>query len=199
MAIDPVCHMEVDPKNPPGGSSRYDGEVFYFCNPGCKKKFDASPETYLNLSEETADTAAMMMAAGAVVEKEGRNTAVDPVCGMIVDKDHAISRQISGRDYYFCMDSCARTFEAPEKELQNMKRRVTVALTGVVLLAMFRVAVYLGLAAGASILRFPQSSSPSCCLANIWRKLLKKEVQPRLRNYWTYGRRWPVSLRMAKK
>ena len=177
MAIDPVCHMEVDPKNPPGGSSRYDGEVFYFCNPGCKKKFDAAPETYLNLSEESTDTAAMMMAAGAVVEKEGRNTAVDPVCGMIVDKDHAISRQISGRDYYFCMDSCARTFEAPEKELQNMKRRVTVALTGVVLLAMFRVAVYLGLAAGASILTWVPFKSLPFFTAGVWLFLFVTPIQ----------------------
>ena len=36
IAIDPVCKMEVDTANPPGGKSEYQGDTFYFCAPGCK-------------------------------------------------------------------------------------------------------------------------------------------------------------------
>ncbi len=73
----------------------------------------------------------------------------DPVCGMVVDEKTAIKRTIGGRDYYFCSHSCAETFEAPEKEMRRMKRRVTVALSGAVAIGIIRLAVFLGLAAGA--------------------------------------------------
>jgi YHS domain-containing protein len=48
MAIDPVCAMTVDEKNPPGGSSEYKGQKYYFCSRGCKVAFDKNPEKYLN-------------------------------------------------------------------------------------------------------------------------------------------------------
>jgi len=41
MAVDPVCGMKVDEKNPPGGTSTYKGKTYYFCAMGCKKSFDA--------------------------------------------------------------------------------------------------------------------------------------------------------------
>lgn len=47
-AIDPVCDMEVDTSNPPGGQSEYQGNSYYFCAPGCKRAFDEEPEGYLN-------------------------------------------------------------------------------------------------------------------------------------------------------
>ena len=78
--------------------------------------------------------------------------AKDPICGMVVPKERSIKREVGGRTYYFCSENCVRTFEVPEAELKSMKRRVTIALTGVLLLAIFRAAVFLGLAAGATIL-----------------------------------------------
>lgn len=150
MAVDPVCHMEVEPDKA-AGSSEFEGKTYYFCNVKCKEKFDNNPEPYLE-DGTSPDTEAMMVAAGAVVDKEDEYTAVDPVCGMIVDKRHAIKRHIAGRDYYFCMDSCARTFEAPEKELQTMRRRVNVALAGVLIAAVLRASIFLGLATAATIL-----------------------------------------------
>lgn len=46
--IDPVCGMNVDPaKTPPPPQSSYEGKLFYFCCPSCKKKFDAQPTQYL--------------------------------------------------------------------------------------------------------------------------------------------------------
>ncbi len=70
----------------------------------------------------------------------------DPVCGMIVD-EKAIKRKIGDRTYYFCSEACARTYEAPERELRAMKRRVAIALAGVVTVAALRVIAMLGLVA----------------------------------------------------
>jgi Cu+-exporting ATPase len=43
---DPVCNMDVDPVRA-AGSSEYKGQNFYFCSPGCVKRFNADPEKYL--------------------------------------------------------------------------------------------------------------------------------------------------------
>ncbi len=46
MAIDPVCKMQVDEKNPPA-TSEYKGQKYYFCAKGCKIAFDKNPEKFL--------------------------------------------------------------------------------------------------------------------------------------------------------
>ena len=51
MPEDPVCKMEVDPDDP-AATSEYQGRTYYFCNPGCKEKFDANPEKYLAEEKE---------------------------------------------------------------------------------------------------------------------------------------------------
>jgi YHS domain-containing protein len=45
MAIDPICGMTVDEKTAKF-TSDFKGTKYYFCSPGCKKKFDADPATY---------------------------------------------------------------------------------------------------------------------------------------------------------
>ncbi len=47
MAMDPVCHMEVDEKTAQW-TSDYNGQTYYFCAPGCKASFDKDPEKYLS-------------------------------------------------------------------------------------------------------------------------------------------------------
>lgn len=47
-AIDPVCGMEVDTKNPSGGTHEYKDVTYYFCGPGCRVKFSKEPEPYLS-------------------------------------------------------------------------------------------------------------------------------------------------------
>jgi P-type Cu+ transporter len=44
--IDPVCGMTVDPAQA-AGSSEYGGTTYYFCNPHCKTRFDANPQSFL--------------------------------------------------------------------------------------------------------------------------------------------------------
>ena len=80
------------------------------------------------------------------------NMAKDPVCGMVVPKKTGLKRKFGERTYYFCSESCLRTFETPEKELRDMKRKVTIAISGVLVLAILRAAFFLGLATGVSIL-----------------------------------------------
>ena len=54
IAIDPICKMDVDTDNPPGGQSEYQGTSYYFCAPGCKVAFDNEPEKYLSGEPEEA-------------------------------------------------------------------------------------------------------------------------------------------------
>jgi YHS domain-containing protein len=44
-AIDSICKMEVDEKTAKWKST-FKGKDYYFCAPGCKKKFDSDPEKY---------------------------------------------------------------------------------------------------------------------------------------------------------
>ena len=45
MAIDPVCHMDVEPEKA-AGSSEYEGKTIYFCSDYCKDMFDKEPEKF---------------------------------------------------------------------------------------------------------------------------------------------------------
>jgi len=68
---------------------------------------------------------------------------------MFVDEDRGLSATVGGRRFYFCSESCLRTFTAPEKELRNLKRRMYIAVSGALILAIMRASLYLGLAFGA--------------------------------------------------
>ena len=72
---DPICAMTVD-LNAGKPSYEYDGHVYHFCNPGCRDKFAAAPEDYIE--------------------------AVDPVCGKTVAR--ASARHVAkhaGQRFYF--------------------------------------------------------------------------------------------------
>ncbi|MBI5561549.1 MAG: heavy metal translocating P-type ATPase [Deltaproteobacteria bacterium] len=144
MAKDPICGMEVEPSKAKGASV-YKGETIYFCNPNCKIKFDKDPDAYMG------GVKAAMHLASPEAHASGE-MAKDPICGMVVPKERSIKTEAGGRAYYFCSEGCLRTFEAPETELKSMKRRVAIALAGVVVLAVLRSAFFLGLAAGATVL-----------------------------------------------
>jgi Cu+-exporting ATPase len=65
-------------------------------------------------------------------EKRIMTKVRDPVCGMDVDTETALSAKIGDRTYYFCSQQCLDVYTAPERELKAMKRRVAVTLIGVV-------------------------------------------------------------------
>jgi len=54
-AIDPICQMDVDTDNPPGGQSEHEGTTYYFCAPGCKVAFDKEPEKYMSEAPDHDD------------------------------------------------------------------------------------------------------------------------------------------------
>ncbi len=143
---DPVCKMTIEDKDA-AATSVYKSVTYHFCSKPCKEDFDKDPESFI--SEKPAIQMREMVAA---TSKAIGEMAKDPICGMVIPKDRSIKREVGGRAYYFCSENCVRTFEAPEAELKIMKRRVAIALTGVLALAIFRAAVFLGLAAGATVL-----------------------------------------------
>lgn len=77
--------------------------------------------------------------------------AKDPVCGMIVNEETGLSSEIGGRLFYFCSPMCKQTFVQPEKELAKMKKRMYVAASGALVLAIIRAALYISVAAGAMV------------------------------------------------
>jgi Cu+-exporting ATPase len=46
MVKDPVCGMQIDPKNA-AGTSEYNGKTYYFCSEHCKKKFELDPAYFV--------------------------------------------------------------------------------------------------------------------------------------------------------
>jgi Cu+-exporting ATPase len=47
MAKDPVCGMAVDEKRA-AGTSKHDGQTYYFCSAQCKVAFDKKPQSYVS-------------------------------------------------------------------------------------------------------------------------------------------------------
>ncbi len=83
---DPVCGMIVDPD---AGKPQltHAGHVYHFCRDGCREKFEADPDRYIE--------------------------ATDPVCGMTVAR--ATARHMAKHDgdgFYFCSAGCLQKFEA---------------------------------------------------------------------------------------
>ena len=103
--------------------------------------------------------------------------AKDPVCGMMVDVMSALRSDVGGRAYYFCSSGCQRSFEAPDEELHRLKRRVALAMTGVLVLAILRVAVFLGLAAGATLLTWAPIGALPWFTWGVWMMILVTPVQ----------------------
>jgi P-type Cu+ transporter len=107
---DPVCGMTVDPATSP---HRFDhrGETYHFCSAGCRTKFAADPEQYLNNSEPKAN-----VPEGAIytcpmhpqVRQVGPGSC--PICGMALEPELA-------------------TLDAPPNpELADMTRRFWIGL-----------------------------------------------------------------------
>ncbi len=69
----------------------------------------------------------------------------DPVCGMDVDTETALSAKIGDRTYYFCSQQCLDVYTAPERELKAMQRRVTFTLTGAIAALLLKVLTLFGL------------------------------------------------------
>ncbi|MBI5903330.1 MAG: YHS domain-containing protein, partial [Deltaproteobacteria bacterium] len=172
MARDPVCGMDVDPKKA-AGKSAYKGQDIYFCSMKCKERFDKDPVAFMSGNGGEVEAHKEMTAA----EAGAHETAKDPICGMVVDKNKSLKKDLGGRMHYFCSDGCLKTFEAPEEELKKMKRRVSIALFGVLALALLRAAFFLGLAAGATIITWAPIPQLPWFTWGMWLFILVTPVQ----------------------
>ncbi len=188
MTTDPVCGMTVDEKSA-ADTVVHSGKKYYFCSPTCQHGFEANPARYAGNGE--AATGAShghdhahshdhgMIEAKALItagEKAGEK-AKDPICGMMVDKATALKTERAGRAYFFCSVGCQRTFESPEQELKSMRTRVMIAMSGVLVLAVMRAAVFLGLAGGAMTLSWVPIDALPWFTWGVWMMILVTPVQ----------------------
>ncbi|EKZ97921.1 P-type Cu+ transporter [Cupriavidus metallidurans] len=176
---DPVCGMEISPVEA-AASAEVDQRRYWFCSSHCEQTFRANPAQYtLSPSDEHASAGASATSPAAATPATGsaKQLAKDPICGMMVDKATALSTERGKRKYYFCSESCLRTFESPESELKAMKTRVTIALTGVLALAIFRAGAFLALAAGATLLTWAPIPALPWLTWGMWLFLLVTPVQ----------------------
>lgn len=121
--IDPVCGMKVDPAKA-GPNSVFHGHTYYFCGPGCKKKFDAAPETYLAPKPKPAATKPdLSVEYTCPMDPQIRQMGPGacPICGMALEPVQAVAGEESNA------------------ELTSMTRRfwVCAALTAPLLALMF--------------------------------------------------------------
>ena len=119
--IDPVCGMKVDPAKA-GHNSLFRKHTYYFCGPGCKKKFDAAPETYLKPKPTEAKpdlSVEYTCPMDPQIRQKGPGTC--SICGMALEPVQATAGEESNA------------------ELTSMTRRfgVSAALTAPLLALMF--------------------------------------------------------------
>ncbi|WP_240804783.1 heavy metal translocating P-type ATPase [Cupriavidus oxalaticus] len=173
--------MEVSSKEA-AASAEVDHKRYWFCSSHCHQAFLANPAQYIPppSAEDTPAGASISPPATAAIPPGTGGTkqlAKDPICGMMVDKATALSTERGNRKYYFCSESCLRTFESPESELKAMKTRVTIALTGVLALAVLRAGAFLALAAGATLLTWAPIPALPWLTWGMWLFMLVTPVQ----------------------
>jgi len=107
---DPVCGMQVDPRAPKGGTFRYAGTLYAFCNPRCRERFQSDPAQFLNHRPAPAvpADAAYTCPMHPEVERIGPGTC--PICGMALEPRTLIAA------------------DSTNPELTDMARRLWISL-----------------------------------------------------------------------
>jgi len=130
-AIDPVCGMSVK-RDTAKHRFSYQGHDYFFCGARCRERFQAEPEKFLQARKSEPAVQGEAPAGhhhgagcGCGSAPKTADVAIDPVCGMSVNRDaakHGVAYQ--GQDYFFCSGRCRDRFEAaPEKYLQPKEAR----------------------------------------------------------------------------
>jgi Cu+-exporting ATPase len=108
--IDPVCGMTVDPTTSKHRLD-YRGETYHFCSAGCRSKFAATPQQYLDKSQPKADVPEGTIYTCPMhpqIRQVGPGSC--PICGM------ALEPEVASLD------------AAPNPELADMTRRFWIGL-----------------------------------------------------------------------
>ncbi|MGB9365682.1 MAG: heavy metal translocating P-type ATPase [Xanthobacteraceae bacterium] len=109
--IDPVCGMTVDPQTAKH-RHQHGGHTYHFCSAGCRAKFTADPEKYLDKSQRPAEPVPEGAIYTCPMHPEIRQVGPGscPICGMALEPELA-------------------TAEAgPNPELADMSRRFWIGL-----------------------------------------------------------------------
>ena len=88
MAKDPVCGMSVDPHTAKH-RAEYAGRTYYFCRAGCKEKFEADPERYLNPEQREQEPVPEGTIYTCPMHPEIRQVGPGscPICGMALEPE----------------------------------------------------------------------------------------------------------------
>ncbi len=76
MAKDLVCRMEIKEEEA-AASSLYKGKEYYFCSKSCKKKFDETPERYIESEEREEEESSSEEDDESLSEEEGSSLEED--------------------------------------------------------------------------------------------------------------------------
>ncbi|HLA47636.1 MAG: copper-translocating P-type ATPase [Nitrospinae bacterium RIFCSPLOWO2_02_FULL_39_110] len=93
MVKDPVCGMDVDPKKAEV-TSIYKGETIYFCNPRCRERFNADPESFMVREEKPAvpeEETVYTCPMHPEVRQNGFGSC--PKCGMALEPQTAMPQE----------------------------------------------------------------------------------------------------------
>ncbi len=82
VAVDPVCHMKVNPATARGGSFEHAAHTYYFCNPRCRERFAAEPARYLPAVDESSSHPTAVPVAAPPVALPAPAAGVVYVCPM---------------------------------------------------------------------------------------------------------------------
>jgi P-type Cu+ transporter len=93
-AIDPVCKMTIDPSTARGGSFVYREKAYYFCNPRCRERFSAAPESFLSresvpelvpIKTETSHPSGTLYTCPMDPEIQQMGPGTCSICGMALE------------------------------------------------------------------------------------------------------------------
>jgi Cu+-exporting ATPase len=112
-AIDPVCKMTVTPGAAKGGSAEHAGNRYWFCSGGCREKFVADPERFLEPAApaKAAGGDARIYTCPMHPEVRQSGPGACPKCGMALEP---LAPSLAD--------------EGPNPELIDMSRRFWVSL-----------------------------------------------------------------------
>jgi len=107
--LDPVCGMTVDPATTPH-HAHHAGQDWHFCSAGCRTKFIADPQRYLEPQPEVAVPEGMMWTCPMHPEVRQDHPGPCPICGMALEPELVSANS------------------GPSPELADMTRRFWIAL-----------------------------------------------------------------------
>ena len=112
--VDPVCLMEIDEADA-AGSHEHRGVRYYFCHPSCRERFVANPSEFLGGARPVAPAVSPGTTYICPMDPDVRSAepGACPKCGMALEPDLATASALA--------------LDAPNPELVDMRRRLTIA------------------------------------------------------------------------